>query len=433
MNGLGISAVDEIIASSRIDRSLLTCGILIVDDEPLVCRLLASILKKQNFSNIRFATGGHAALEQIGAFKPDIVLLDVQMPDLSGIEVCDRIRAIPACVDMPILVHSATFDRKETGVLFAAGASDFVSKPINPSELVSRVVLHLERRKLMCELRDYRERTSQELDAARMMQFDLLPAVADQQKIAAAAGLRIGSYSRSSSEIGGDFWGVLPVDECSFAVFLADFAGHGVTAALNTFRLHALIHEYKDLYHDPSRLLAKLNERLARMLSPGQFATLVYVLVEPAADRIRFASAGAPPLIVVRGCDGDTDLIEASGLPLGIVDGAEYQLHQTAFPLESTLLIYSDGLSEFPNPIGRIGDEGLRTALGRLQRGQTPFQIIDHICAAAGVRADGTLPDDTTIVCLDRWDDSAAPACSGSQFGEDSAASRRLLGLFEDV
>ena len=309
MNGLGISAVDEIIASSRIDRSLLTCGILIVDDEPLVCRLLASILKKQNFSNIRFATGGHSALEQIGAFKPDIVLLDVQMPDLSGIEVCDRIRAIPACVDMPILVHSATFDRKETGVLFAAGASDFVSKPINPSELVSRVVLHLERRKLMCELRDYRERTSQELDAARMMQFDLLPAVADQQKIAAAAGLRIGSYSRSSSEIGGDFWGVLPVDESSFAVFLADFAGHGVTAALNTFRLHALIHEYKDLYHDPSRLLAKLNERLARMLSPGQFATLVYVLVEPAADRIRFASAGAPPLIVVRGCDGDTDLI----------------------------------------------------------------------------------------------------------------------------
>jgi sigma-B regulation protein RsbU (phosphoserine phosphatase) len=281
MNGPGLSEPDEIAASTRIDRSILTCGILIVDDEPLVCRLLASILKKQNFSNIKFATGGHSALEQIGAFKPDIVLLDVQMPDLSGIEVCDRIRAIPACVDMPILVHSATFDRKETGVLFAAGASDFVSKPINPSELVSRVVLHLERRKLMCELRDYRERTSQELDAARMMQFDLLPAVADQQKIAAAAGLRIGSYSRSSSEIGGDFWGVLPVDESSFAVFLADFAGHGVTAALNTFRLHALIHEHKDLYHDPSRLLSTLNDRLARMLSPGQFATLVYVLVEP--------------------------------------------------------------------------------------------------------------------------------------------------------
>jgi phosphoserine phosphatase RsbU/P len=428
MNGPGISAADEIVESSRIDRSLLTCGILIVDDEPLVCRLLASILKKQNFSNIRFATGGHSALEQIGAFKPDIVLLDVQMPDLSGIEVCDRIRAIPACVDMPILVHSATFDRKETGVLFAAGASDFVSKPINPSELVSRVVLHLERRKLLCELRDYRERTSQELDAARMMQFDLLPAVADQQKIAAAAGLRIGSYSRSSSEIGGDFWGVLPVNESSFAVFLADFAGHGVTAALNTFRLHALIHEHKDLYHDPSRLLATLNQRLVRMLSPGQFATLVYVLLEPSADRIRFASAGAPPLIVSRGCGGGTDLMEASGLPLGIIDGAEYQLHQSAFPLESTLLIYSDGLSEFPNPDGgRIGDEGLRTALDRLRRGQTPFQIIDHVCAAAGVRADGALPDDTTIVCLDRWADSAA------LFGQDSAASRRLLGLFEDV
>jgi sigma-B regulation protein RsbU (phosphoserine phosphatase) len=156
------------------------------------------------------------------------------------------------------------------------------------------------------------------------MQFDLAPAQPIQQELAAAAGMRIGSFSRSSSEIGGDLWGMVPIDATSFGIFLADFAGHGVTAALNTFRLHALIHEHPALHHDPAGLLAMLNERLKAVLSPGQFATFLYVLVDSSADRIRFASAGAPPPIVTLGLDGPAILAEVSGLPLGVVHGAEY-------------------------------------------------------------------------------------------------------------
>lgn len=395
------------LAAMRPDRSILGCKILIADDESLVCRLIAGILKRQQFCNFSFASGGYSALEQIDTFQPDIILLDVQMPDLSGLEVCERIRARPECVDMPILIHSATFDRKAMGVLFAAGASDFLSKPINPSELVSRVTVHLERRKSMRALRDYRERTSQELEAARRMQFELLPAATEQRRIASAAAARIGSYSRSSSEIGGDIWGVLPISEGSFGVFLADFAGHGVTAALNTFRLHALIHEHKNLHHDPCRLLAMLNERLVGMLSPGQFATFLYVVLEPSADRLRFASAGAPPAII---STGDTSLVDASGLPLGVIRGAAYQLHERPFPIGSTLLIYSDGLSEFPNPDGiRIGDEGLRRVVESCAHDLTPDQLIGRVCDAAGIGADDILPDDVTIVCLDRRVEPVVP------------------------
>jgi phosphoserine phosphatase RsbU/P len=413
MNRPEINAVPtESLAAMRVDKSILASRILIADDESLVCRLIAGILKRQLYSNFGFASGGYSALEQIDTFQPDIVLLDVQMPDLGGLEVCERIRARPECVDLPILIHSATFDRKAMGILFAAGASDFLSKPINPSELVSRVTVHLERRKSFRELRHYRERTSQELEAARRMQFELLPAAPDQQRIASAAGSRIASYSRSSSEIGGDFWGVLPVSEGSFGVFLADFAGHGVTAALNTFRLHALIHEHRNLHHDPCRLLAMLNDRLVGMLSPGQFATFFYAVLETSADRLRFASAGAPPPIIALARNGSTDLIEASGLPLGVIRGAEYQLHECAFPSDSTLLMFSDGLSEFPNPQGiRIGDEALRKVVEICRHEPTPHHVIERVCRAAGIGADDALPDDVTIVCLDRRSDAAAPAC----------------------
>jgi sigma-B regulation protein RsbU (phosphoserine phosphatase) len=420
----------ESLASMQADRSILASRILIADDESLVCRLIAGILTRQHYSNFSFASGGYSALEQIDTFQPDIILLDVQMPDLGGLEVCERIRARPECVDLPILIHSATFDRKEMGILFAAGASDFLSKPINPSELISRVTVHLERRKSFRELRHYRERTSQELEAARRMQFELLPAAPDQQRIAAAAGSRIASYSRSSSEIGGDFWGVLPVSEGSFGVFLADFAGHGVTAALNTFRLHALIHEHKNLHHDPCRLLAMLNERLVGMLSPGQFATFLYAVLEPKADRLRLASAGAPPLIVSLGRNGSTDLIEASGLPLGVIRGAEYQLHECAFPPDSTLLMFSDGLSEFPDPQGiRIGDEALRGVVETCRHELTPHQVIDRVCRAAGIGADDALPDDVTIVCLDRRFDSAALADRDCGLGHDQQGSPAAIDV----
>jgi phosphoserine phosphatase RsbU/P len=417
-------ASEAIVASTQTDRSILASRILIADDEPLCCRLLAGILKRKQFTNFQFAEGGYSVLEQIDSFQPDLVLLDIQMPDLGGIEVCQRIRARPALIDLPILVQTATVNRKEMGILFAAGATDFLSKPINPSELVSRVTLHLERRSLLRELRDYRERTSRELDTARLAQFELLPATPDQQQIAFAAGLRIGSYYRSSSEIGGDLWGVLPIDASSFGVFLVDFAGHGITAALNTFRLHALIHEHKSLHHDPSRLLAMLNERLVRMLSPGQFVTFLYVVVEPSADRLRFASAGAPPPIVSLGRDGHAVLVEAPGLPLGVVHDAQYQLHIRAFTPDSRLLMFSDGLSEFPNGQGvRIGDEGLRRVVDSCERGLTPYQVIDRLCDAAGIGVNDVLPDDVTIVCLDRHAASAALACRQCQFGQESLPS----------
>jgi sigma-B regulation protein RsbU (phosphoserine phosphatase) len=395
-----------------VDRRILDARILIADDEPLCCRLLGAILSKKNFSNYRFAESGMSALQQIESYRPDLVLLDMQMPDIDGLEVCRRTRANPEFADLPILVQTATVDRNEMEILFEAGASDFLSKPINPSELVSRVTVHLERRNLVRELRAYRQRMSQELDSARTMQFDLLPARSIQQQIVAAAGMRIGSYSRSSSEIGGDLWGMLPIGSSSFGIFLADFSGHGVTAALNTFRLHALIHEHADVHGDPVRFVEMLNERLVRVLPPGQFATFLYVVVDPSADRIQFVSAGAPPSIVTHGLDGGAVLVEASGLPLGVIPGAAYQLHERSFGPGSMLLLFSDGLSEFPDDRGsRIGDDGLRSAVGACHPGLTPSQVIDRLCEAAGIGEGDTLPDDTTVVCLDRRTESAIQAC----------------------
>jgi phosphoserine phosphatase RsbU/P len=404
---------------SRTSKSIFESRILVVDDDPLACRLLATILKKHQFANVRAADGGVAALELIDSFHPDLLLLDMQMPDLSGLEVCERIRRRPDLVDLPILVQTATVNRKEMGTLFMAGASDFLSKPINPAELMSRVAVHLERRNLLRELREYRGRTSQELEAARRMQAELLPTPYQQQQLANTAGLRIGAFAQSSSEIGGDIWGLLPINQQAFAIFLADFAGHGVNAALNTFRLHALIHEYRSLHDDPAALVTMLNERLSRLLKPGQFATFLYLVIDHGSDRLRFVSAGAPPPIVTAGLRALPTIVEASGVPLGVSRGAQYETCETSFGPDAMLLLYSDGLPEFPDDYGdRIGEAGLLEAMAKSHPGLTPHETIDRLCRAAGIGPGSALPDDTTIICIDRRATAAASSCRDCMFIE---------------
>lgn len=384
-------------------RDIRQARIIIADDELMMCRLLSALLRKHGFRNLLHVQSGSAVIEQLDRFQPDLLLLDMQMPDLSGLDVCKQVRARQEFVDMPVLIQTATVDRDDMGKLFAGGVSDFLTKPINPAELIARVLVHLERSVLLGEMRDYRERISRELDAARRLQCELMPSAEAVQDIAYKGGIRVSSYHRSSSEIGGDIWGLLSLDHRKFALFLADFTGHGVNAALNTFRLHALIHEHKQLHDDPGRLLTRLNEALTELLPVGQFATLFYVVVDCGADELRFASAGAPPAILKFGPNEPGHLISATGMPLGIAKGIAYDLHRAPFPPDATLIVFSDGLPEFADKRGvRITEAGLLEALNDHDPSASPGEIVSRLCDAAGITPGNPLQDDTTIVCLDR-------------------------------
>ena len=92
-------------------------------------------------------------------------------------------------------------------------------------------------------LQAYHERVAQELASARAMQQALLPQTAHVETLANRHRVRIGSHFEASSELGGDIWDIVTLNDHRFGVYMADFSGHGVTAALNTFRLHTLIQE----------------------------------------------------------------------------------------------------------------------------------------------------------------------------------------------
>src|SRR6266540_2909293 len=115
-----------------------TSTILIVDDEPLGRETLASLLRGQRYLLV-FAREGAEALAQAAALPPDLILLDVMMPGMDGLEVCRRLRADSRLAEVPIILVTALDDRDSRLRGIEAGADDFVTKPFDRIELRARV------------------------------------------------------------------------------------------------------------------------------------------------------------------------------------------------------------------------------------------------------------------------------------------------------
>lgn len=117
--------------------------IMIVDDIPENLQVLGNNLDMAGYETA-FATNGRDALEAIGELMPDLILLDVSMPDIDGFEVCRRLKANPKTADIPIIFLTAHTDVENIVHAFAIGAGDYIAKPFQQGELLSRVSVHLE-------------------------------------------------------------------------------------------------------------------------------------------------------------------------------------------------------------------------------------------------------------------------------------------------
>jgi signal transduction histidine kinase len=116
--------------------------ILLVDDTEANLRVLGSLLRAEGWS-VAAATRGLQALELISRRLPDLVLLDVMMPEMDGFEVCRRLRAEPATRDLPVLFITALTDEESIVQGFAVGGQDYIAKPFRQAELIARVRTHL--------------------------------------------------------------------------------------------------------------------------------------------------------------------------------------------------------------------------------------------------------------------------------------------------
>ena len=166
--------------------------------------------------------------------------------------------------------------------------------------------------------------------------------------------------------IGGDFFAIRQLDADHYGFILADVMGHGVAAALHTMELSSLWNRHCQALTDPAHFARLLNRDLCKIVRDESFATALCGILNASHRSVRIASAGGPPLVIVRS-DGETEQVAAEGLPFGLIADADYDEKQfTCLPGDS-LLMFTDGAVEIGDPAGRLlGTDGLIGVLSSL-------------------------------------------------------------------
>ncbi len=372
-------------------------SVLIVDDNPFNRRMLEALITTLGVGRLDSAQDGVEGLAAIEAHRPDLVLLDVMMPRMDGLEMCRRLRADHALLDLPVLFITALNDAKSRAACFAAGGNDVVSKPIEAEEVLARVRVHLHNALLMARLNADHARVREELAAAREAQETLPPTRAQLDAIRQRLNLNIKGVVENSSELGGDFWTLFDAGPKRLGVLAADFSGHGLPAAFNVFRLHVMLSRLPRRPPGPAALLGDLNRELKTLLKPGQFAALFLGLIDLEDGSLTYAGAASPPPILIE--NGRARYLPLEGPPLGAFADAEYEEHRVQFPVGASLFVYSDALVESQADDGvLVCDDNtlLRWA------GETHGDMVATILRNFHARIPGDPPDDLTLLHIRR-------------------------------
>src|SRR5271168_307652 len=370
--------------------------VLLVDDTPANIQLVNSILK--DIYKIRIATSGVKALELARITPlPDLILLDVMMPDQNGYEVCTQLKRGEETRDIPVIFLTGQTHVDEETRGFDVGAVDYIHKPFSPAVVKARVQTHLVLRGIREQLAQQLLTIQKELETARQIQLSILPS-----EIPKIEGLDIAARYVPMTSVAGDFYDFIVVDEKHIGILVADVSGHGMPAALIASMLKIALPTQVGHAADPTKVLLGLNEALCGKFQ-HHFVTAAYVFLDMQNLTLTYAGAGHPPLLLWGGPEGVRS-VEENGLFLGKFSFANYTSVVLPIKAGDRILLYTDGIPETTNPAGvEFGTDGFKPFL-ETERSTSADDFADRLLeelsrwSARGSAEE--LDDDVTIVAI---------------------------------
>ncbi|MCL6459548.1 MAG: response regulator, partial [Gorillibacterium sp.] len=208
-------------------------SILIVDDNPINLIIIEKILKSEGFTDCIQASSAfelykHLRIDtgEAPEISVDLILMDMMMPEIDGLEACRRIQREENLRDIPIIIVTALGDSNKLAEALDAGAMDYVMKPINKVELMARIRVALRLKKEINWHIERDRKIRNELDLARQVQLSVLSEPVELDNISITA-----SYY-PSSELAGDMYSWYRIDDNRYGIILLDMMGHGISSSL---------------------------------------------------------------------------------------------------------------------------------------------------------------------------------------------------------
>jgi phosphoserine phosphatase RsbU/P len=370
--------------------------VLLVDDAPANIQIVNSILK--DIYKIRIATSGAKALELVKVSPPpDLVLLDVMMPEMDGYEVCARLKLDPETRDIPVIFLTGQTEVEDETKGFDVGAVDYIHKPFSPAVVKARVQTHLVLRGIREQLAQQLITIQKELETARQIQLSILPSAVPTMK-----GLDIAARYIPMTSVAGDFYDFIVVDEKHIGILVADVSGHGMPAALIASMLKIALSSQVGHAADPAKVLLGLNQALCGKFE-HHFVTAAYVFIDMQNLTLTYAGAGHPPLLLWGGREGVRS-VEENGLFLGKFSFASYTSVELPIKAGDRILLYTDGIPETTNPAGvEFGTDGFRQFLEAEKSTSADHfadQLLEELSRWSLRGPTAELDDDMTIVAI---------------------------------
>lgn len=374
--------------------------VLVVDDSKAQRRMLALQLARWGY-RVTEAGSGEEAMALAAGADFGLILSDWMMPGMTGLEFCKAYRDLPKEFYGYFILLTSKTEKAEVADGLENGADDFLSKPVSFDELRARLragqrILSMqselvEKNRMigaaLGQLQKVYDSLDRDLVEARKLQQTL---VRDRFRDHGAA--RVSLMLRPSGHVGGDLVGSFPIDSRRLAVYSVDVSGHGVASAMMTARLAGLLSgsspdqnialrqmpDGSRGAHSPEEVAARLNRLMIEEIKVDQYFTMTYAEIDLTCGLTRLVQAGHPhPVILSPG--GQTRVLGSGGLPIGLIEGAEYGLTEFRLSPGDRLVIVSDGVTECCDAEGvELETEGLQLLLSR-NHGLTSAPLLEAL------------------------------------------------------
>ena len=371
--------------------------ILIIDDDPIIRVVLQRSLEGQKYEVVT-ASSGEEGITKAKQLRPELIICDWVMPRVDGLEVCRQIKAYPelSTTFFILLTSRVALEDRIRGL--DTGADDFLSKPVEMSELKARVRAGLRLYQMTRDLQNQKQKLENELSEAAEYLRSLLP-------LPLTGSVAIDARFIPSQQLGGDCFDYYWLDPDYLAIYLLDVSGHGLGAALPSVSILNLLRSQSlpDVnFYQPDAVLRALNEVFQMGDQNNRYFTIWYGVYNQTKRQLVYASAGHPPAVLIPGTFTQSSieckLLKSPDIPIGIFPDTKFGSHRCEIEKGSTLYIFSDGAYEISCPDDHIwGLEAFIQLLAdRWQSEQ--FNLDDILQDIQAINTSQTFEDDLSLL-----------------------------------
>ena len=318
--------------------------ILIIDDDPIIQMVLRKTLQEQGYE-VLLARSGEEGIIQAKKHLPALIICDWQMPGMNGLAVCRQVKADASLSKtfFILLTSRSTVEDRIMGL--DTGSDDFLSKPIEVSELKARVRSGLRLYQLAQDLQAQKQTLEAELTEAAEYVRSLLPKPLIGE-------VSIDFQFVPSRQLGGDCFDYYWLDPDYLMIYLLDVSGHGLGSALPSVSMQNVLRSQsldRVNFYQPSHVLKALNEIFQMDGQNDRYFTIWYGVYNRQKRLLTYASAGHPPAILLSQEPNTAPQIKrlkTRGTPIGMLKDSSYVNGFCNIEASSTLYLFSDGIYE---------------------------------------------------------------------------------------